>query len=240
MIGNDAFQEADITGITRPITKHNYLVQDINDLARIIKEAFYHRLHGKAGPRADRRAHGHFQGRDEIRVPGKGRDPQLQARHQGTSPADTEGVQADRDAERPVIYAGGGVIISDASGELREFVRKTGIPITTTLLGLGAFPETDSLSLEMLGMHGTYYANHAMNECDLLIAVGARFDDRVTGKVSEFASQAQVIHIDIDPSSVRRMCRWTSPSWATAARAGGDAQQDREGAVDKAAGSRNR
>jgi acetolactate synthase-1/2/3 large subunit len=103
-----------------------------------------------------------------------------------------------------VIYAGGGVILSGASEELREFVKKTGIPITTTLMGLGAYPETDSLSLKMLGMHGTYYANHAVNECDLLIAVGARFDDRVTGKVSEFASQAQVIHIDIDPSSVQK------------------------------------
>ncbi len=204
MIGNDAFQEVDITGITRPITKHNYLVQDIQDLARIIKEAFHIASTGRPGPVVIdvpvdiSKSMYKFSYPDTVSI-------------RGYKPV-TSGhpIQIERacklieSAERPVVYAGGGVVISNASDELREFIRKTGIPITTTLLGLGIYPETDPLSLEMLGMHGTYYANHAVNQSDLLIAIGARFDDRVTGKISEFIPEAKVIHIDIDPASVSK------------------------------------
>lgn len=204
VIGNDAFQEADVTGITRPITKHNYLVTDVKQLARTIKEAFYIAASGRPGPVLIdipvnvQKAETEFIYPETIDI-------------RGYKPT-TKGhpVQIERAcaliaaAKRPVIYAGGGVILSNASDELREFVKKTQIPITTTFLGLGAFPETDPLSLQMLGMHGTYYANHAVNDSDLLIAIGARFDDRVTGKISEFIPNAKVIHIDIDPASVSK------------------------------------
>jgi acetolactate synthase I/II/III large subunit len=204
MIGNDAFQEADITGITRPVTKHNYLVSDVNDLARIIKEAFYIASTGRPGPvlvdvPSDiSRSETRFSYPEEISLRGykpvyKGHPVQI-----------GKACKLIENSRRPVIYAGGGVIISNASGELRDLARKTGIPVTTTLLGLGAFPESDPLALKMLGMHGTCYANRAVHESDLLIAVGARFDDRVTGKVSEFIPDAKVIHIDIDPASVSK------------------------------------
>ncbi len=204
MIGNDAFQEADVTGITRPICKHNYLVQDINDLARIIKEAFYIASSGRPGPVVIdvpvdiSKSVTKFVYPDSVSLRG------YKPVYEGHSGQIQKACALIESAKRPVIYSGGGVIISNAAKELREFVKKTGIPITTTLMGLGAFPETDPLSLRMLGMHGTCYANLAVHECDLLIAVGARFDDRVTGKVSEFAQQAKVIHIDIDPSSVKK------------------------------------
>ncbi|MDA3901610.1 MAG: biosynthetic-type acetolactate synthase large subunit [Spirochaetes bacterium] len=204
MIGNDAFQEADVTGITRPVTKHNYLVQDIHDLARIIKEAFYIATTGRPGPVL-------------IDIPVNISNTDCEYNYE--KPVDLRGykpvyeghpVQIKKaakmisEAKKPVIYSGGGVILGNASKELTEFAKKTGIPVTTTLLGLGAFPETDELSLEMLGMHGTYYANHAVNESDLLIAIGARFDDRVTGKIAQFIPNARVIHIDIDPASVSK------------------------------------
>ncbi len=204
MIGNDAFQEADITGITRPICKHNYLVQNINDLARIIKEAFYIASSGRPGPVVIdvpvdiSKSVTKFVYPDSVSLRG------YKPVYEGHSGQIQRACALIESAKRPVIYSGGGVILSNAAKELREFVKKTGIPITTTLMGLGAFPETDPLSLRMLGMHGTCYANLAVHECDLLIAVGARFDDRVTGKVSEFAQQAKVIHIDIDPSSVKK------------------------------------
>ncbi|HRX15825.1 MAG TPA: biosynthetic-type acetolactate synthase large subunit [Spirochaetota bacterium] len=204
MIGNDAFQEADVTGITRPVTKHNYLVQDIHDLARVIKEAFYIATTGRPGPvlidipvnisNAD--CEYDYDKPVDIR----GYKPV----YEGHPMQIKKAAQMIKKSKRPVIYSGGGVILGDASKELTEFARKTGIPVTTTLLGLGAFPETDELSLEMLGMHGTYYANHTVNESDLLIAVGARFDDRVTGKISDFIPNAKVIHIDIDPASVSK------------------------------------
>ncbi|OHD67636.1 MAG: acetolactate synthase, large subunit, biosynthetic type [Spirochaetes bacterium RBG_16_49_21] len=203
-IGNDAFQEVDITGITRPITKHNYLVQDIKDLARIIKEAFYIASTGRPGPvlidvPVDvSNAEHKFSYPEAVHLRG------YKPVYEGHSGQIKKACDLIASAKRPVIYAGGGVVISNASKELREFVRKTAIPVTTTLLGLGVFPETDPLSLEMLGMHGTYYANHAVNESDLLIAVGARFDDRVTGDISEFIPHAKVIHIDIDPASVSK------------------------------------
>ncbi len=204
MIGNDAFQEVDITGITRPITKHNYLVQDIEDLARIIKEAFYIATTGRPGPvlidvPVDiSKGQCEYQYPDEVSI--KGYKPV----YQGHPNQIKKACDLIEKAKKPVIYAGGGIIISDAAEELKAFVKKTGIPITTTLLGLGSYPETDPFSLEMLGMHGTYYANHAVNESDLLIALGSRFDDRVTGKIDQFIPHARVIHVDIDPASVSK------------------------------------
>lgn len=211
MIGNDAFQEADITGITRPITKHNYLVQNIDDLARIIREAFYIASSGRPGPvlidiPVDvSRSETKFVYPETVFI--RSYKPVTEGHPRQIEKA----CKLIENSKRPVVYAGGGVILANASEELREFVKKTGIPITTTLMGLGAYPEDDELSLKMLGMHGTYYANHAVNECDLLIAIGARFDDRVTGKVSDFAPHAQVIHIDIDPSSVQKSVRVDVP-----------------------------
>jgi acetolactate synthase-1/2/3 large subunit len=203
-IGNDAFQEVDSTGITRPITKHNYLVQDIKDLAGIIKEAFYIASTGRPGPVLIDVPVDISKGEYKFAYPEtvniRGYKPVYEG-HQGQIKKACQFIESSK---RPVIYAGGGVVISNASKELRDFVKKTQIPVTTTLLGLGVYPETDRLALEMLGMHGTYYANHAVNESDLLIAVGARFDDRVTGKIAEFIPNAKVIHIDIDPASVSK------------------------------------
>ncbi len=204
MIGNDAFQEADITGITRPITKHNYLVQDINDLARIIKEAFYIATTGRPGPVVIDVPVDISKGETKYVYPDKVSLRSYKPVYTGHPRQIQKACKLIEAAKKPVVYSGGGVIISNASEELRAFVKKTGIPVTTTLMGLGAYPEKDRLSLKMLGMHGTYYANHAVLETDLLIAVGARFDDRVTGKVSEFAPDAKIIHIDIDPSSVQK------------------------------------
>jgi acetolactate synthase-1/2/3 large subunit len=204
LIGNDAFQEADITGITRPITKHNYLVTDVNDLARTIKEAFYIASTGRPGPVLIdvpvnvSNAEGEFEYPETVELRG------YKPNYKGHPMQIKKACELIAQSKRPVIYAGGGVILSDASNELRELVAKTGIPCTTTLLALGAYPERDDLSLGMLGMHGTYYANHTVNESDLLIAIGARFDDRVTGKISEFIPNAKVIHIDIDPASVSK------------------------------------
>jgi len=204
MIGNDAFQEADVTGITRPISKHNYLVQDINDLARIIKEAFHIASTGRPGPVVIDVPVDISKGTAKFVYPDKVSLRGYKPVYEGHPGQIEKACKLIEEAKRPVIYSGGGVILSNASKELRAFVKKTGIPITTTLLGLGAYPESDPLSLRMIGMHGTCYANLAVHECDLLIAVGARFDDRVTGKVSEFAPGAKVIHIDIDPSSVKK------------------------------------
>ncbi|MDD5504239.1 MAG: biosynthetic-type acetolactate synthase large subunit [Candidatus Omnitrophica bacterium] len=204
LIGSDAFQEADITGITRPITKHNYLVKDINDLAPTIKEAFYVARTGRPGPvlvdlPADLMfAEAEFNYPEKISM--RSYDP-VCAGFQGQL---KKAAKAIHESCKPIIYAGGGVIISGAENELLEFASKASIPVTTTLLGLGCFPETNPLSLKMLGMHGSAYANHAITESDLIIAVGSRFDDRVTGKLDEFAPKAKIIHIDIDPSSVSK------------------------------------
>ncbi|HEY1405638.1 MAG TPA: biosynthetic-type acetolactate synthase large subunit, partial [Spirochaetota bacterium] len=204
MIGNDAFQEADITGITRPITKHNYLVTDIKDLARIIKEAFFIASTGRPGPVLVDIPVNVSNAELEFEYPESVDIRSYKPNYKGHPMQIKKACELIEHAKRPVIYAGGGVILSDASDELQALVKKTGIPITTTLLGLGAFPENDPLSLGMLGMHGTYYANHAVHESDLLIAIGARFDDRVTGMISEFIPHAKVIHIDIDPASVSK------------------------------------
>jgi acetolactate synthase I/II/III large subunit len=204
MIGNDAFQEADITGITRPITKHNYLIQDIKDLARTIKEAFYIATTGRPGPVLIDVPVDISTSEYKFEYPEKVEIRGYKPVYNGHPGQITKACALIETAKKPVVYAGGGIIISDASKELKAFVKKTGIPVTTTLLGMGSFPETDPLSLHMLGMHGTYYANHAVNESDLLIAVGARFDDRVTGDISQFIPNAKVIHIDIDPASVSK------------------------------------
>ena len=204
LIGSDAFQEADVTGITRPITKHNYLGKDIKDLARIIKEAFHIASTGRPGPvlidfpvdislqEAD------FKYSREINI------RSYKPTYQGHPGQIKKAAKLITSCKRPVIYAGGGVIISEASEYLRKFAEITNIPVTTTLLGLGGFPETSPLSLGMLGMHGTAYANYAIMESDLIIAVGARFDDRVTGKLDAFAPEAKIIHIDIDPAAISK------------------------------------
>jgi acetolactate synthase-1/2/3 large subunit len=204
MIGNDAFQEVDMTGITRPITKHNYLVKDVADLARIIKEAFYIATTGRPGPVVIDVPVDIANSMHEFEYPEEVSIRSYRPTYDGHPGQMQKACKLIEESSKPVIYSGGGVVLSNASEELRQFVKKTGIPITTTLLGMGAYPETDPLSLEMLGMHGTYYANYAVHNSDLLIAIGARFDVRVTGKISEFIPNAKVIHIDIDPTSVSK------------------------------------
>jgi acetolactate synthase-1/2/3 large subunit len=204
MIGNDAFQEADVTGITRPITKHNYLVKNIDDLAVIIKEAFHIARSGRPGPVVIDIPKDVQQGSTEKVYPEKHSLPGYKPKMQGHIKQIEKVAAAIKKAKKPIVYAGGGVILSGASEELCEFVKKTGIPITTTLMALGAYPETDDLALKMLGMHGTKYANKAIMGADLIVAIGARFDDRITGKLSEFAMEATVVHIDIDPSSISK------------------------------------
>ncbi len=211
LIGNDAFQEADVTGITRPITKHNYLVKDVKELAMTVKEAFHIASTGRPGPvvidlPVDVTTH-----ETEFRYPGSVDMRSYKPTYFGHVGQIKKAAKAIIQAKKPVIYSGGGIILSNASHELTELARKTGIPVTTTLLGLGGFPETDELSLGMLGMHGTVYANHAIMESDLIIAVGARFDDRVTGKIEAFAPHAKVIHIDIDPSAISKNVRVDIP-----------------------------
>jgi acetolactate synthase-1/2/3 large subunit len=204
MIGNDAFQEADVTGITRPITKHNYLVKDVDELPTIIKEAFYIARTGRPGPVLVDIPKDVQQKSTAKRYPSSVELPGYKPTLKGHIKQIQKVAEAIKKSKNPVIYAGGGVIASGASKELYELAHKARIPVTTTLLGLGCFPETDDLSLKMLGMHGTRYANMAVVETDLLIAVGARFDDRITGKLSEFARHARVVHIDIDPSSISK------------------------------------
>ncbi len=204
MIGNDAFQEADITGITRPITKHNYLVKKVDDLADIIKEAFYIASTGRPGPVLIDVPKDVQMAETSYKYPSEIKLRSYKPTYTGHIRQIKKAAEAIAKAERPIIYAGGGVISSGAADELTRLARKTNIPVTTTLLGLGGFPETDKLSLGMLGMHGTQYANHAIMESDLIIAIGARFDDRVTGKIDEFAPEAEIIHIDIDPSSISK------------------------------------
>ncbi|MFH1868777.1 MAG: biosynthetic-type acetolactate synthase large subunit [Candidatus Omnitrophota bacterium] len=204
LIGNDAFQEADVTGITRPITKHNYLVKDVKELAPIIKEAFHIARSGRPGPVVIDLPVDVTMVEADFIYPKELNMRSYKPTYIGHPGQIKKAAKAIKQSKRPIIYSGGGVIISEASKELREFAKKTNIPVTTTLLGLGAFPETDPLSLGMLGMHGTVYANHAIMESDLIIAIGSRFDDRVTGKLDAFAPHAKIIHIDIDPSSVSK------------------------------------
>ncbi|MGD8992909.1 MAG: biosynthetic-type acetolactate synthase large subunit [Desulfobacterales bacterium] len=204
LIGNDAFQEVDIVGITRPCTKHNYLVPSAEAFPRIIKEAFYLARSGRPGPVL-------------VDIPkdvGKSiidyqpiKDVQLKSYNPTYEPNMKQlrkVVDLIKVSKRPVIFAGGGVILSGAAAELTRFARKVRIPVTASLMGLGTFPGTDPLWLGMIGMHGTYRANMSTGACDLLISIGVRFDDRVTGKTDAFASQAKIVHIDIDPTSIRK------------------------------------
>lgn len=202
LIGNDAFQEADIVGITRPITKHNFLVRDVKELASTIKKAFYIASTGRPGPVLVDLPKDVINDECEYVYPKeihiRGYKPTYKGHHNQIKKA----ADIIRKAKRPLLYIGGGVVMADASKELTEFARKNHLPVTSTLMGLGAFPGTDPLFLGMLGMHGTYYANQAVNHCDVIVALGARFDDRVTGKVDTFATNAYKIHVDIDPTAI--------------------------------------
>ncbi|MCK4436403.1 biosynthetic-type acetolactate synthase large subunit [bacterium] len=211
MIGNDAFQEADVTGITRPITKHNYLVKDVKELPRIMKEAFHIARTGRPGPVLIDIPKDVQIAETEYKYPKNVEMRTYKPTYSGHPQQIKRAAEAIHQAKKPIIYAGGGVIISGAAKELAELAKKANIPTATTLLGLGGFPETDRLSLGMLGMHGTRYANYAIMESDLIIAIGARFDDRVTGKLDEFAPHAKIIHIDIDPSSISKNVRVDIP-----------------------------
>jgi acetolactate synthase-1/2/3 large subunit len=204
LIGNDAFQEVDSVGITRPIVKHNFLINDVKDIADTFKKAFYVATTGRPGPvvidipkdiTAEKTA---FEYPKEIDM--RSYKPTVI----GHSGQVKRAVKLIQKAERPMIYTGGGVIIGNGSEQLRTFTHALGYPITQTLMGLGAFPASDPLSLGMLGMHGTYEANMGMHHCDVLIAIGARFDDRVTGNLDKFCPDAKIIHIDVDPASISK------------------------------------
>ena len=206
VIGSDAFQEVDSVGITRPCVKHNFLVKDVKDIAITLKKAFHIASTGRPGPVV-------------VDIPKDVTDPMVKVPY--TYPASISmrsynpvlrghPVQVKRavdlifSAKRPMIYTGGGVVLSNASDELIDFTHTLGFPITNTLMGLGSYPGEDRQFLGMLGMHGTYEANMAMHECDVLIAIGARFDDRVTGKLEQFCPTAKIIHIDVDPASISK------------------------------------
>ena len=211
LIGNDAFQEVDIVGITRPCTKHNYLVKSIEDLGRIVKEAFFIARSGRPGPvlvdipKDVAAAKTQFTPNRKVKM--RSYNPTYQP-----YPKQLEKVaRLVAEAERPVIFAGGGVILSKAADELTRLARTAQIPVTTSLMGLGAFPGNDPLWLGMIGMHGTYRANMSTSKCDLLLAIGVRFDDRVTGKTDAFAAQSKIVHIDIDPTSIRKNIPVTVP-----------------------------
>lgn len=211
LLGRDSFQEADVTGITQPITKHNYLVKEAADIPRVIKEAFHIARTGRPGPvvvdiAKDAQVNKlDFKYPDKVDLPGykptfKGHPRQIKAAAKMISLS-----------KKPLLYIGGGIISAGASAELKEFAEKLNIPITTTMMGLGAFPSNHPLALNMLGMHGTAYANYAVQECDLLLAVGARFDDRVTGHLPTFAPKAKHIHIDVDPAEIGKNVRVDIP-----------------------------
>ncbi len=204
LIGNDAFQEVDIVGITRPCTKHNYLVKDINKLAKIVKEAFYIARSGRPGPVLIDLPKDIVNMEAEFEYPNQISLRSYQPHYEPNLKQIKRAIELIREAKRPLILGGGGVVASNAHEKLTWLARSLHIPVTTTLMGLGAFPGNDPLWLGMLGMHGTYVANMAVNHADLLISVGVRFDDRVTGKVDTFAPSAKIIHIDIDPTSIRK------------------------------------
>jgi acetolactate synthase-1/2/3 large subunit len=206
VIGTDAFQETPMVEVCRGITKHHYLVTDANDIARVMKEAFYIATTGRPGPVLVDLPKNIQLGQIVPNYEAEMNLPGYKPEQRKAAPAEQiqQVAAAIKRAKRPVIYAGGGVIASDASEDLRTLARKTGIPVTMTLMGLGAYPGDDPLSLDMLGMHGSVYANYAVDEADLLIAVGVRFDDRVTGKVEAFAQHGFIVHIDIDPSEINK------------------------------------
>jgi acetolactate synthase-1/2/3 large subunit len=213
VIGSDAFQEVDMVGITRPCVKHNFLVKDINKLAETMKKAFYVATTGRPGPVV-------------VDVPKDITDPRIKIPYKypkkvsirSYNPAVTghkgqikKAVDLLLTAQKPIIYSGGGVILGEASKELTEFAKVLGFPVTNTLMGLGAYPSTDKQFVGMLGMHGTYEANMAMHDSDVIIAIGARFDDRVTGKLDLFCPHAQIIHIDVDPASISKTVKVAIP-----------------------------
>lgn len=204
LIGNDAFQEADITGITRPVTKHNFLVKNVNDLARTIKEAFYIATSGRPGPVLIDFPADVQRAETEFVYPSQVDMRSYRPTYKGHTGQIKKAADMINQAERPVLYIGGGVITSSAHGEILKMAEKAQLPVMWTLMGIGAFPSAHDLALGMVGMHGTHSANHATQKSDLIIAVGARFDDRVTGRVDKFAPGAKVIHIDIDPTSISK------------------------------------
>ena len=204
LIGNDAFQEVDIVGITRPCTKHNYLVKDVRDLAGVIKEAFYLAATGRPGPVLIDLPKDVQQAKCEYKYP---KTIKMRSYNPTYTPNPKQVAKvADvlRKAKKPIIYAGGGVIASTAGDDLVWLARSQQMPVTATLMALGCFPANDPLWVGMLGMHGTYAANMAISHADLILAIGTRFDDRVTGKLSEFAKNAKIVHIDIDPTSIQK------------------------------------
>lgn len=210
LIGKDAFQEADITGITLPITKHNYLLRSAKEIPRVFREAFYIARSGRPGPvlidlPRDVTVEEMEFNWPEVNLPGY--HPSIKAHEMQIKKA----AKVLMEAERPVIYVGGGVKLADANRELFDLAVKINAPVTTTLMGIGCFPEDHPLSLGMLGMHGTKYANYTIQESDLILAVGARFDDRVTGKVSSFAPKAKIIHVDVDPAEIGKNVRVDIP-----------------------------
>jgi len=204
LIGNDAFQEADTTGITRPVTKYNCIVKDVKDLARTVREAFHIASTGRPGPvlidlPVDVAvAKFNTDGPAEMKLPG------YKIRTKGHARQISLAAKAINQSKQPVLYVGGGVITANAGKELSAFAEKAHLPVTMTLLGLGSYDQRKAESLDMLGMHGSAYANYAVQQCDLLIAIGARFDDRVTGKIESFAPNAKIIHIDVDPASISK------------------------------------
>ena len=211
LIGNDAFQEADIMGITRPVTKHNYLVRDVKELPKIIKQAFYIARTGRPGPvvvdlpkdvQIDETI---FEYPEKVELRG------YKPTYSGNLRMIKKAASMMLEAKKPVLYVGGGATLTDAHKELLELAETIQAPVTTTLMGMASFPTTHPLSLGMLGMHGTYYANMAVTNSDLLIALGARFDDRVTGKIATFAPNAKIIHVDVDPTSIKKNVRVDLP-----------------------------
>jgi acetolactate synthase-1/2/3 large subunit len=211
LIGNDAFQEVDIVGITRPCTKHNYLVKKVEDLGRVLKEAFYIARSGRPGPvlvdipKDVMQATTVYKPFQEVTL--KSYHPTYEPNMKQLPKV----IELIKEARKPVIFSGGGVILSGGAKELTAFARKIKAPVTSTLMGLGGFPASDPLWLGMIGMHGTYRANMSSAVCDLMIAVGVRFDDRVTGKIDAFAPNAKIVHIDIDPTSIRKNIPVTVP-----------------------------
>ena len=211
LIGNDAFQEADVIGLTRPITKHNYLVRDIKDLAVTMKKAFYIARTGRPGPvvidlpKDVQIATAKFEYPETVELRG------YKPTYSGNMRMVEKAAKMILSAKKPVLYVGGGASLTDAHGELLELAEMIQAPVTTTLMGMASFPTQHDLSLGMLGMHGTYYANMAVTNSDLLIALGARFDDRVTGKIATFAPHAKIIHVDIDPTSNKKNVRVDLP-----------------------------
>jgi acetolactate synthase-1/2/3 large subunit len=206
LIGNDAFQECDTVGITRPCTKHNYLVRNIEDLARVLHEAFYIAAAGRPGPVVVDIPKDVQFAKGTYSAPTNVHHKTYQPRLKGDADKIKTAVEMLAKAKRPIIYSGGGVINSgpEASRLLREFARLTGVPVTSTLMGLGAFPAADPQWLGMLGMHGTYEANMTMHDCDVMLCIGARFDDRITGRLDAFSPGSKRIHVDIDPSSINK------------------------------------